>query len=106
MRRGMTFPEAYTARGKMPIYMDGEYKSITEWCRIYGVNKNKVTQLMKDGLKPQDAILTARMRLAEEKRMKEMKIRFNAGELTDEEREEYSAYCRDKHKRRKHGLEE
>lgn len=74
MDRGLTFEQAYEMGGSRKIELDGEWKSLSEWCRIYNVDLRKVNVLVRDGLDPKDAILTARLRKVEEQTRKEKEL--------------------------------
>lgn len=71
MERGATFEEAYEMGPTRMICIDGEWKYLTTWCREYDVNRKKVAKLLDEGLKPEDALLTARLRKVEEQKEKE-----------------------------------
>lgn len=71
MNRGATFEEAFEMGGTKQICINGEWKYIEEWCRIYGIKRNTVDKLIKEGLKPEDAILTGRMREIQDAKKKE-----------------------------------
>lgn len=85
MKRGMTFAEAYEYGGNKMVEVNGEWKYISQWCEQYNVNQRKVAKLIKDGLKPKDALLTARMNAAREKKEKELKRLKKEGYVSPEE---------------------